>query len=69
MFNKKPTSKGETELIPQYITSIVSFEEQYAFFDNNGIIINPQSVIFEGEWGKSRIAELLPVDYEPPVQK
>lgn len=69
MYNKKPAAKGESEIIPQYITSIVSFEEPYAFFDNNGIIINPQSIVFEGQWGKSRIAELLPVDYEPLVQK
>lgn len=51
--------------VPNYPVSILAFEEPYAFFDNNGIIANPHSIIFEGEWGNSRIAELLPVDYEP----
>jgi len=43
----------------------VMFEEVYAYFDANGIIINPQSVLFTGVWGQSRVADLLPVDYVP----
>jgi len=45
------------------------FDSSYAFFDANGIIINPQNVLFEGLWGKSRVAELLPVDYVPEANK
>ncbi|HEY8930985.1 MAG TPA: carboxypeptidase-like regulatory domain-containing protein [Mucilaginibacter sp.] len=45
-------------------TTIV-FNEQYAFFDGNGIIINPLSVSFGGNWGGRLMAELLPVDYVP----
>jgi hypothetical protein len=47
------------------LTTTVIFDEPYAFFDRNGIIINPRSVIFEGNWGKSLMADLLPVDYVP----
>lgn len=40
--------------------------QPYALFDNNGIFTDPSAELFEGAWGKSRIAEMLPVDYEPP---
>lgn len=46
-------------------TSVVGFNEQYAFFDNNGWLINPGSISLGGVWVKKRIAELLPEDYEP----
>jgi hypothetical protein len=46
------------------ITTLI-FNEPYTFFDNNGIIINPLSVSFDGNWGTRLMAELLPVDYEP----
>lgn len=65
VYNKKP-DKGGTEFSPQYTVSIVTFEEPYAYFDNNGTIINPLSTINEGAWANNRMAEVLPVDYEPP---
>lgn len=46
--------------------SIIVIDSDYAYFDNNGIILNPQSVTMEGNWAESRIAGMLPVDYEPP---
>jgi hypothetical protein len=49
----------------QLSASIVTITKPYAFFDNNGIVLNPMDVINEGAWGVSRMAELLPVDYEP----
>jgi hypothetical protein len=49
-------------------SSVVTFKEPYAFFDNNGIVLNPHSDQLEGFWGTQRIAELLPVDYEVPVK-
>jgi hypothetical protein len=55
--------------VPNYPVTILAFEEPYAFFDHNGIITNPHSIIFEGDWGASRVAEMLPVDYEPEVGK
>lgn len=45
--------------------SIITIDAPYAYFDNNGIVINPHDVVMEGVWGQSRMAEMLPVDYEP----
>ncbi|MXV14774.1 carboxypeptidase-like regulatory domain-containing protein [Hufsiella ginkgonis] len=44
--------------------SIVHLTEPYAFFDANGIVINPRSLIYEGVWTEF-VAEMLPNDYEP----
>lgn len=49
-------------------TSIVTFYKTYAFFDLNGVFIDPESNTVEGNWAGMRIAELLPVDYEAPVK-
>jgi hypothetical protein len=54
---------------PSYPASTVTLTEPHAFFDNNGVITDPNSLIMEGMWGLSRIADLLPLDYEPVVQK
>ncbi|WP_345950346.1 carboxypeptidase-like regulatory domain-containing protein [Mucilaginibacter sp. PAMB04274] len=50
---------------PDFPTSLMNFSEPYAFFDTNGIIVNPTSVVFEGDWGSDRLAKLLPYDYDP----
>jgi hypothetical protein len=63
--------KGETGYnnrpmnAPNYPTSLMTIREPYAFFDNNGVIINPTSVMNEGKWASNRAANLLPVDYDP----
>ena len=49
----------------QAVGSTVTITSPYAYFDNNGIILNIQDVLMEGPWGDSRIPEMLPVDYEP----
>ena len=46
--------------------TLISFNSPIAFFYNNGVLSNPYSVIFYGVWGKDRVAELLPVDYDVP---
>ncbi len=53
------TSDGNKE------NTLISFAAPYAFFDNNGNIIVPGSLVFTGVWARERMAELLPVDYEP----
>jgi hypothetical protein len=45
--------------------TILSFDEPYILFDKNGCILDPNCVSFEGAWGRNRVAELLPVNYEP----
>ena len=37
----------------------------YVEVDQNGIILNPKSLITSGHMGKSRVADLLPYDYVP----
>jgi hypothetical protein len=54
---------------PNYPTSLMNITDAYAFFDNNGVITNPTGVIFEGNWSTSRMAKLLPVDYDPNEKK
>jgi len=44
--------------------SILNFNAPYALFDNNGALLDPNSVTYNGAWGNNRVAELLPVDYE-----
>ncbi|MDB4922386.1 carboxypeptidase-like regulatory domain-containing protein [Mucilaginibacter sp.] len=73
MYNKKRAHSGNT-ITKEWssnaawndalITTLI-FNEPYAFFDNNGIIINPLSISFDGNWGRRLMAELLPVDYVP----
>jgi hypothetical protein len=33
------------------------------------VITTPSALVFEGKWGKSRTAEMLPVDFEPAKKK
>ncbi|WP_295714904.1 carboxypeptidase-like regulatory domain-containing protein [Mucilaginibacter sp.] len=56
---------GFTAKLPNYATTIITFNEPYALFGIEGIITNPQSISFEGDWGESGIANLLPPDYQP----
>ncbi|HEX3386031.1 MAG TPA: MG2 domain-containing protein, partial [Mucilaginibacter sp.] len=46
--------------------TLIMFNSPEAFFYSNCAITNPYSVLYYGVWGKHRVAELLPVDYEPP---
>jgi hypothetical protein len=59
------TAAKKTDKYYDWTTTTIIFDEPYTFFDFNRIIINPHSVIFDGEWGKNFIADLLPADYVP----
>lgn len=48
-----------------YETSIITLYKPYALFDSNGSVVSLQSTLFEGSWSKNKIAELLPIDFEP----
>jgi hypothetical protein len=61
----KPGDKMPPDYLTDYVTTTIIFDQAYAFFDSNGIFTNPSSVIFEGNWGKSGVADMLPEDYEP----
>jgi hypothetical protein len=47
-------------------STLLRFNSPYVLFDNNGWIINPNSISFTGLWSNNRVAGLLPVDYEVP---
>jgi len=46
-------------------TNII-INKPYALFDHNGIFVDPAAITYDGQWGFSGVAEMLPVDYEPP---
>jgi len=41
------------------------FSKPYAAFDANGIFTDPTALIFNDAWGPSRMAIMVPVDYDP----
>jgi hypothetical protein len=45
--------------------SIVTLYNNYILFDMNGIVVSNPSPLYEGTWSKAKLADLLPVDYEP----
>ena len=62
-----------TDWKPEYLNdnsntenTLVDFDSLYVFFDRNGVAVNPNTLELTGVWGKKRVAELLPVDYEAP---
>jgi len=68
LYTKKKSDNSYNNTLmnaPDNLTSLMEINAPYAFFDNNGVILNPTVVIFEGNWGASRVAKLLPVDYDP----
>ncbi|BAU52597.1 carboxypeptidase regulatory-like domain-containing protein [Mucilaginibacter gotjawali] len=62
-YNKNATRLDD----PQNVDNTrIDFFNPYAFFDNNGTVTNPTSLVLSGVWSRSRVAELLPADYEAP---
>jgi TonB-dependent SusC/RagA subfamily outer membrane receptor len=47
-------------------STLVFFNSPSAYFDGAGTILNPGSLTYTGVWANRRLAELLPVNYEPP---
>ncbi len=43
----------------------INFNAPYAMLDRNGAVMNPNSLTFIGVWGRKRLADLLPINYEP----
>lgn len=47
--------------------TLIIFSSPFIMFDRNGGVANPNDITFSGVWGRSRVAELLPLDYEPEL--
>jgi hypothetical protein len=45
-------------------TSIATSANTY-YFDSNGVVFGDTAPMYEGTWSKSRLSDLLPVDYAP----
>lgn len=56
--------------MPNFETSVITFTNNppFAFFDKNGIVVDG-SPLYEGAWSKSRLSQLLPVDYVPTEKR
>jgi hypothetical protein len=52
--------------MPNYEISVITRYSPFVFFDMNGTVI-AESPLYEGTWSKSKLANMLPVDYEPYV--
>ncbi|WP_345166548.1 carboxypeptidase-like regulatory domain-containing protein [Nibribacter koreensis] len=50
---------------PSFQTSILSLLEPFTYLEPNGMVLNPYSYLVEGYWGWEKLAEMLPLDYEP----
>lgn len=72
MYTKKRNTDFSSNLpmnTPDNLTSIVSMTDPYLLFDANGVVANLRGFLYEGDWATRRVADLLPVDYEPPAKK
>jgi len=45
-------------------TSVISITKPY-LFDTNGIVFGESTPLYDGTWSKSKLSDLLPVDYTP----
>jgi hypothetical protein len=45
-------------------TTVLSISKPY-FFDTNGVVFGASAPLYEGTWSKSKLSDLLPVDYAP----
>jgi hypothetical protein len=51
--------------MPDYQTSVISLKDKNILFDANGALFDTDAVLTEGYWADSRVADTLPIDYEP----
>lgn len=50
-------------------STLLNFNNPLVYFDAGGQIINAGSLTYKGVWANRRLAELLPVDYKPPMEE
>ena len=67
-YHEHQQNLSSTSRIPwiwSYDSSYVLFDKPYAVFDFNGIINTPENITFTGFLAEGRVANQLPVDFEP----
>jgi len=50
--------------MPNYQTTVATITKPF-FFDTNGVVFGDSAPLYEGTWSKSKLSDLLPVDYTP----
>jgi hypothetical protein len=50
--------------MPNYETSVITLYQPY-YFDTNGVVFGDSAPLYEATWSKSKLSDLLPVDYTP----
>lgn len=50
--------------MPNYETTVLTLLDGFPMFDMNGTVV-ANSPLYEGTWSKSRLSDMLPVDYVP----
>ncbi|MGN6395259.1 MAG: carboxypeptidase regulatory-like domain-containing protein [Mucilaginibacter sp.] len=45
--------------------TLVTFNFPRAIFDKNNVLLNKQALSYEGVWSRLRVADMLPVDFQP----
>lgn len=75
MYTKKRDDNNYKDIfrpldMPNYEISVITLTDNppVAFFDKNGIVVNGDP-LYEGTWSKSRLSQLLPVDYVPSEKR
>ncbi len=53
--------------IPDYQISLINLQIRPVYFYANGTVYNPRSMLYEGYWGWEKVADSVPIDYEPPA--
>ncbi|WP_454803028.1 carboxypeptidase-like regulatory domain-containing protein [Mucilaginibacter phyllosphaerae] len=69
VYNKRYETEDFKDLyrpldMENFETSVITLFGPYTVFDMNGTVV-AESPLYEGTWSKAKLANLLPVDYEP----
>lgn len=55
--------------MPDYQVSLINLLVAPVYFYQNGGTYNPRSMLYQGYWSWEKMAESVPLDYVPPLQK
>jgi hypothetical protein len=51
--------------MPKYQTTVLTRKADDILFNQNGVLLDTESLLTEGKWAGQRVAETLPFDYNP----
>ncbi len=64
---KRLSFSGTIEVVyrPKSQSNIIKLNQNFVLIDASGYVYPPLSIVRDGEWAKTRIADTLPLDYDP----